>query len=54
MIKVLINNLTDFSHCIVFSGGKKPKPDEIFSTIELAKIDVEKVKFIYSDMEVRT
>lgn len=52
MIKVLINNLTEFSHCIVFSGGKKPKPDEIFSTIELAKIDVEKVKFIYSDMEI--
>lgn len=52
MIKVLINNLTEISHCIVFSGGKKLKPDEIFSTIELAKIDVEKVKFIYSNMEI--
>ena len=52
MIKVLINNLTEISHCIVFSGGEKPKPEEIFSTIELAKIDVSKTEFIYSNMTI--
>lgn len=52
MIKILINNLTEISHCIVFSGGKKVKPEEIFSTIELAKIEIDKPTFIYSDMEI--